>query len=295
MVFQQSVDFEICSGRKACQILVELKDDQESYERILGVQWNLSEGRFQFQVCLKDKPVTRRGMLFALSSLFDSLGFVAPIFLTARLILQDLCCRKLGWDEGIPEEDARKWRSWLGNLTNLSQVTIPHCVVRSGNLYSTLEKRELHFADASLVGYKTVSYLRVVGLDGFVFCSFILGKARLAPLKKVSIPKLELTAATMATTMDSMLRAELHNTVTDSLFWTDSLVALFIIRNSSKRFPVFAANRLIPDQRSKRTIQMAIHRWGCESSRCQHLTNEQRRTFRLWLSGPSFLQESQSN
>ena len=141
---------------KRAKSVVELKDDQGSYERVLGMQWNLSEDHFQFQVCLKDKPVTRRGILSALSSLFDPLGFVAPIILTARLILQDLCRRTLGWDEGIPEEDARKWRSWLGDLTNLSQVTIPRCVVRAGIQYSTLEKRELHhFADASSVGYST--------------------------------------------------------------------------------------------------------------------------------------------
>ena len=170
---------------------------------------------------------------------------MAPIILTARLILQDLCRRKLGWDEGIPEEDARKWTSWLGDLTNLSQVTIPRCVVRSDIQYSTLEKRELHyFADASSVGCSTVSYLRVVGPGGSVFCNFILGKLTLAPLKKASIPRLELTAATMAARMDSMLRAEGDNTVTDSVFWTDSLVVLFMIRNSSKRFPVFVANRL---------------------------------------------------
>ena len=114
---------------KRAKSVVELKDDQRSYERVLGVQWNLLEDHFQFQVRLKDKPVTRRGILSALSSLFDPLGFVAPIILTAQLILQDLCRRKLGWDEGIPKEDARKWRSWLGDLTNLSQVTIPRCVV----------------------------------------------------------------------------------------------------------------------------------------------------------------------
>ena len=95
-----------------------------------------------------------------------------------------------------------------------------------------------------LVGYSTVSYLRIFGRDDSVICSFVLGKSRLAPLKKVSIPRLELTAATMAARADSMLRAELGKMVTDSIFWTDSLVVLFMIRNSTKRFPVFVANRL---------------------------------------------------
>ena len=232
----------------------------------------------------------------ALSSLFDPLGFVAPIILTARLILQDLCRRKLEWDEDIPEEDARKWRSWLDDLTNLSQVTIPRCVVRAGIQYSTLEKRELHhFADASSVGYSTVSYLRVVGPDGSVFCSFILGKSRLAPLKKVSIPRLELTAATMAVRMDSMLRAELDNTVTDSVFWTDSLVVLFMIRNSSKRFPVFVANRLSQIEEVSDPSQWRFIDGGANPADVGTRPASIGEPLDLWLSGPSFLQESQSD
>ena len=80
--------------------------------------------------------------------------------------------------------------------------------------------------------------------DGSAFCSFIFGKLRLAPFKKVLIPRLELTAATMAMRMDSMLRAESDNSVTDSVFWTDFLVVLFMIRSLSKHFPAFVARPL---------------------------------------------------
>ena len=68
---------------KCTKSAVELKDDQGSYERVFGVQWNILEDIFQFQVSLKDKPVTRRGILSALSPLFDPSLFVAPIILTA--------------------------------------------------------------------------------------------------------------------------------------------------------------------------------------------------------------------
>jgi len=47
---------------KHAKTVVELKDDQRGYERVLGVQWSLADDNFQFQVRLKDKPFIRRGI-----------------------------------------------------------------------------------------------------------------------------------------------------------------------------------------------------------------------------------------
>ena len=66
-----------------------------------------------------------------------------------------------------------------------------------------------HFSDASEVGYGTVSYLRFVDIDSKVHCSFVRSKTRLAPLKSLSVPRLELTAATLAVKLDKMLRKDL--------------------------------------------------------------------------------------
>jgi len=78
---------------KHARSVVELKGEG-GYERVLGVHSSLVDDCFKFRVRLPDKPITRSGMLFVLCSLFDPLGFVAHAILTARLILQDLCCRK---------------------------------------------------------------------------------------------------------------------------------------------------------------------------------------------------------
>ena len=71
-----------------------------------------------------------------------------------------------------------------------------------------------------------------------------MGKSRLAPLKTVSIPRLELVAATMATKVDVLLRNNFGSSLSESVFWTDSMTVLYMIRNSAKRFPVFVSNRL---------------------------------------------------
>ena len=85
-------------------------------ERVVGVQWDLKGDCFKFELCLKEKPVTHRSILSAMSSLFDPLGFAAPVVLTAELLLQDLCRRKFAWDEALPCEDERTWIRWLEDL-----------------------------------------------------------------------------------------------------------------------------------------------------------------------------------
>jgi hypothetical protein len=79
--------------------------DASVQERAIGVQWNVTTDKFGFQVKLKEKPQTRRGILSVVSSLFDPCGFVAPATLPAKMILQTLSKMKLGWDEEISEEE----------------------------------------------------------------------------------------------------------------------------------------------------------------------------------------------
>lgn len=93
-------------------------------------------------------------------------------------------------------------------------------------------------------GYGTVTYLLLQNAHLQVHSAFIMGKARVAPLKAVSIPRLELTAATMASRMDTFWRRELHLPLQESVFWTDSTSVLKYSKNKTSRFRVFVANRV---------------------------------------------------
>ena len=83
--------------------------DKPIIERALGVQWQVSSDTFSFNINIRDRPATRRGLLSFISSVYGQLGFVAPFILTAKVILQDLCKKKLNWDDRIPDEDLRRW------------------------------------------------------------------------------------------------------------------------------------------------------------------------------------------
>ena len=180
-----------------------------------------------------------------IASLYDPLGFVCPIVLESKLLFQQLCRQKFGWDVSISDPELEKWQRRLNRFQELriSHVQIPCCFTPK-NL-KALKSMELHnFADASSYAYAACSYLRLVDTDDNIFCAFVIAKSRLAPIKAVSIPRLELTAAVLAVRLNALVKGELKFDVCQYYFWIDSTAVLLSILNRSKRFPIFVANRL---------------------------------------------------
>ena len=166
----------------------DLDFDHAPIERALGVQWRVSSDTFGFKITIRDRPATRREILSIISSVYDPLGFVAPFILPAKIILQDLCKKKLGWDDRIPEEDLKRWRAWLESLPQLEHFCIDRCF-KPPDFGEVISCQLHYFSDASQLAYGAVAYIRMVNAHGDVHCSLLMGKARLAPLKPVTIPK----------------------------------------------------------------------------------------------------------
>ena len=95
-----------------------------------------------------------------------------------------------------------------------------------------------HFSDAGSQGYGQCSYIRLLNNDK-VHCSLVMGKARAAPTKIVTIPRLELTAAVTSAAVSNMLREELELRIDEEYYWTDSQVVLGYINNDARRLHVF--------------------------------------------------------
>ena len=177
-------------------------------ERALGIQWCVESEVFEFRIILNDKPPTRRGILSTVSSVYDPLGFAAPFILPAKKILQDVCREDIGWDEEVSEEYRIRWGRWLNELPLLEKVRVRRCVKPPE--FGTIVSRQIHiFSDASVTGYGAVAYLRLRDENDHVHCSFLMGKARLAPVKAVTIPRLELTEATVSVRIGQLLKKEL--------------------------------------------------------------------------------------
>ncbi|XP_062283902.1 uncharacterized protein LOC133988306 [Scomber scombrus] len=180
---------------------LDFEQDFLPVERALGVQWCLETDSFRFKIQLPEKTLTRRRILSVVSSIYDPLGMVAPVILPARQILQQLCRLKPGWDDNIPENLEQTWSNWLRDLGLLSDYKVKRCLKPHGFAHPVSSQLH-HFADASENGYGTVSYLRMMNQHHQVHCAFLMGKARVVPLKPVTIPRMELTAATVASCTD---------------------------------------------------------------------------------------------
>ena len=269
---------------------LDLDRDNLPLEKALGLQWCIESDVFQFRMLGKQGPYTRRGMLSMLSSVYDPLGFIAPVTLPGKVLLQELCRRKSGWDDSLPCDILQQWTRWLEELSRLSEFKIKRCIKPKGFGQPALAQLH-HFSDASEGGYGTVSYARLENNRHEVQVAFLLGKARVTPLKPVTIPRLELTAAVLAVQMDKTLKAELQLQVENSFFWTDSTSVLKYIRNEDKRFHTFVANRVT-------TIRDAtnVSQWRYVSTKDNPADDASRGrkvddlvTGSRWIEGPSFL------
>ncbi|XP_043211405.1 uncharacterized protein LOC122375894 [Amphibalanus amphitrite] len=232
----------VYSLSKSCQAAL----DEElplPRERVLGLNWDMEDDTLCIDVTLPCKPATRRGILSSVSTIYDPLGLISPCILAAKNILKRLCVDKYSWDDLIPEDMEREWRLWKEDIELLSTLKIPRCYVTTE--LGEVERYEVHhFSDASYDGCGQCSYLRTIHKNDKITSMLIMSKARVTPVRAVTIPRLELVGALMSAKVSSFLRNELAIGDYQEYYWTDSRAVLGYIRNETKRFHVFVANRV---------------------------------------------------
>ncbi|XP_073995556.1 uncharacterized protein [Rhodnius prolixus] len=150
---------------------------------------------------------------------------------------------KTDWDEPLDPNVRKQVEGWCERMKRGSSIKVERSYVP--RIFSNVVLAQMHhFSDASAVAYGVASYLRILDSQGNVHVSFIYGRARVAPMKAVTIPRLELAAATMAVKNNEMLYEALDFPINSVTFWTDSTTVLRYINNEKSRFQVFVANRL---------------------------------------------------
>ena len=266
----------------------------EHVERALGVHWCLDNDSLGFRITLKDSPLTRRGILSTISSIYDPIGLAGPFLLRGRKILQRITALKDGWDSQVPQELAGRWRAWRQSLPRLEELSVDRCYIPKD--FGPVVEKSLHlFSDASEIGYGVCCYLRQVDTTGQVHVSLVFGKSRVTPTKAITIPRLELTAATVSVKIGAMIRGELGLKDLQHHYWTDSQIALGYIGNESRRFRIFVANRTTKIR--EYTTRRQWHYVGSCQNPADHasrgLTVDEDRDVSQWLRGPDFLWERQ--
>ena len=233
-------------------------------------------------------PNTKRGILSTTSSVFDPLGLAAPYVMKAKLIIQELWRRHIEWDEEVPDDILQRWQSWKDGLKTSQIIAVPRWY---GFHYDECQNVQLHvFCDASEIAYGAVAYFRKV-IHGHVNVSFVISKTRRSPIKTLTIPRLELQAAVVATRLKSKILEEIDFEVDETHLWSDSKIVLHYISNTHRRFSVYVSHR-VAEIVSNSDIKEWHHIPGAmnvaddctRGIEIRDLTPECR-----WISGPKFL------
>ena len=177
------------------------------------------------------------------SSVFDPLGLVAPFILAGKQILQEVCRDGVSRDDAVLDGLRPKWEKWSTDIPILERLRGARCYKPQD--FDSVKNVELyHFSGTCQNGYGQCSYMWLVDDKNHVHCFLVMGKSWVTPLKSVTIPRLELTAAVVSSKISSMLWKELECAQIQEIFRTNSKTVLGYVNNHAQRFHVFVGNRV---------------------------------------------------
>lgn len=215
---------------------------QDSVNKILGLTWSRENDEFLYGVQLPpiSEPVTKRKVVSDISKLYDPQGWIAPSVIKAKIFIQRLWLAGVDWDETLSSPLLEEWLEYRSSLSDLTQFRLPRWMMSKKNSRST----ELHgFCDASNSAYAAVVYLRVIDLEGNIHVSLVTAKTRVAPIKQISVPRLELSGAVL---LAKLLRevSEVLDVPNERMHaWTDSEIVLAWLSSHPSRWKTFIGNR----------------------------------------------------
>lgn len=267
--------------------------DQDYYVKVLGLKWDPEADRFVYDVHPLKRGCSKRNILSELARIFDPCGFLAPLSFYAKCLVQKLWLQGVDWDEEPSPDIVISWKQYIDELPDLAKLSIPRHVTNSEvNTY------QLHgFGDASEAGYGAVAYLRYELPDGTFRTHLLCAKSRVAPVKRVTLPRLELCAAVLVADLLCFLLDSLAPVLSiDKVFtWTDSLIALAWIQSPPHRWKTFIANRVSRIQRKLPNATWNYVDTKTNPADCvsRGLLPKQLVEHPLWFTGPSWLSKSQ--
>ncbi|XP_053691432.1 uncharacterized protein LOC128739955 [Sabethes cyaneus] len=268
-------------------------------ERVLVIAFEPASDRFCFTTTTKIEEMTvdcenyptKRIVLSVIMAQFDPLGFISPITVRGKMLIQDLWRTGCEWDEPIDTVSFAKWTRWIRMMKGLEVPRSYFGDAKSGEIKNI----ELHiFADASESAYGCVAYFRA-SVRGEIACALVMGRSKVAPLKQISIPRLELMAAVLAARMSRTVCENHSFAIEKIVYWIDASVVLSWIRSDQRRYKQFVGFRIgeilsltkLADWRwVPTTLNVAdqLTKWG---------TDPELHSDSVWLRGPRFLYQSE--
>ncbi|XP_071053596.1 uncharacterized protein [Onthophagus taurus] len=209
--------------------------------RTLGLLWDPTKDCFRYKMKENSTShITKRTVLSKIAQIFDPLGLLSPVIITAKIILQEIWESGLGWDEALPNHIYTSWLRFSNSLKDLHLINCPrHISLKNSSTF------EMHgFSDSSTKAYGACVYLRTIGNDGEVLIRLTCAKSRVAPLKRVTVPRLELMGALLLTELVAKVKTALGIDITRTVYWTDSSVVLGWLSTDLTKLQMFVGNRI---------------------------------------------------
>ncbi|GFX91594.1 integrase catalytic domain-containing protein [Trichonephila clavipes] len=257
--------------------------------KTLGISWKPFEDCFVFKVSVSAKHIyTKCEVLSVIVKLYDPLGFLGPVIAKAKVFLLQLWQCKLDWDDVLLIQLPTSGEN-VTTLKCIEEVKINRFIMADNNVRIVLQG----FADAFEAAYGAVVYLQCFLPNGAAKVSILASKSRVAPIRVISIPRLELCDCVLLAQLVKKIRSTLRLNISDIVLHTDSTIVLAWLNTPANRLKTFVANRVAKVQELTEGFQWnhvpsVLNPADLVSRDCApcDLPN-----LRLWWHGPQFLEK----
>lgn len=283
--FMETID----PNERSSNVLLKLNID--GIVKALGIQWNIGMDQLEYKLSLPPASniITKRNILSDIQKLFDPLGWIAPSLVMAKILIQQLWQEKVGWDEPLNQTLSEKWITMRSDLENVNEISIKRWMNTTNK-----DNIEIHgFSDASVQAYGTVVYCRVLHSDGTVTSSIIAARTRVAPLKTISLPRLELCGALLLSRLLKQIQRAMRIPTSQIYAWTDSSIVISWLFGDTNKWKPFVANRVV-----EITTNLNCNQWHHVQSKdnpadiaSRGMTVENLKKCDMWWNGPYWLRQ----
>lgn len=270
-----------------------VEQSDEMVTSVLGLKWcKKTDTLFCASFPVMPDQLTRRTLLATINKIYDPMGILSPALVWPKLILQMTWKLKLSWDESLLPDLEHRFKKWCGAYNYLEKIRIPRFM--KGESYSKeSSKEQLHvFCDASALAYAAVVFMRTKNEDG-VTVQLVQSKARVAPIGRVTIPRLELIGCNIGARLGSSVKSTLEKDI-PCFYWSDSTTALAWI-NRNDEWGTFVGNRVREILTTAKAIQWKyvpgkLNPADLPSRGC----SQKQLLDSIWWEGPSWLKRPSS-
>jgi len=264
--------------------------DAERSLKTLGTTWSVHDDQIRYathSIKIVEK-LTKRNILSEIAKIFDPLGLLGPIVSYAKKLMQNVWRSGVHWDESVPQNIYTEWLEFARQLEIVEQIKFERRL-----LIEDCQEVQIHgFCDAS----GACIYVRSKGDHDVTTVRLLCAKSRVAPLKAVTLPRLELCGALLLARLQREASNILNINPSKTVFWSDSTIVLHWLRTSPHLLKTFVGNRVNEIQELTSAGEWR-HVRGGDNPADAISRGQLPRAFarnQIWFTGPQWLVNSES-